>query len=61
LIEVSTGGGKNMRETCARVLAAALLIGAIAAMAGVSALSGQPGQTGGPIAAPPSALQRTVR
>jgi hypothetical protein len=53
--------GKNMRETCARVLAAALLIGTIAAVAGLSALSGQPGETGGPIAAPPSALQRTVR
>jgi hypothetical protein len=50
-----------MRETCARVLAAALLIGTIAAVAGLSALSGQPGETGGPIAAPPSALQRTVR
>ena len=50
-----------MRETCARVLAAALLIGTIAAVAGLSALSGQPDQTGGAIAAPPSALQRTVR
>jgi hypothetical protein len=50
-----------MRGTCARVLAAALLIGTIAVVAGLSAFSGQPGETGGPIAAPPSALQRTVR
>src|SRR5437588_2384463 len=37
LIEVSTGQGENMRETCARVLAAALMTGAIAAVVAMSA------------------------
>src|SRR5690242_19211112 len=58
---VSTDGGKNMRETCARVLAAALLTGAIATVVGMSAVFGTPGQASRPLAAPPSALQRTVR
>jgi hypothetical protein len=61
LIEVSTGGGKNMRETCARVLAAALMTGAIATVVGMSALFGTPTEAGRPIAAPPSAPQRSVR
>jgi hypothetical protein len=60
-IEVSTLGGKNMRETCARVLAAALLMGAIASVVGMAAHLGAPTDTGGAIAAPPSSLQRTVR
>jgi hypothetical protein len=50
-----------MRETCARVLAGALLIAAVAGVVGLSALSGPADQTGAPLAAPPSALQRTVR
>src|SRR5689334_21416227 len=58
---VSTDGGKNMRETCARVLAAALLTGAIATVVGMSGVFGTPGQASRPLAAPPSALQRTVR
>jgi hypothetical protein len=61
LIEVSTGGGKNMRETCARVLAAALLTGAIATVVGMSALFGTTGEASRPISAPPSSLQRSVR
>jgi hypothetical protein len=61
LIEVSTGGGKNMRETCARVLAAALMTGAIATVVGMSALFGTPGEASRPISAPPSSLQRSVR
>jgi hypothetical protein len=61
LIEVSTVGGKNMRETCARALAAALLTGAIATVVGMAAHLGPPTDTGGPIAAPPSPLERTVR
>jgi hypothetical protein len=50
-----------MRETCARVLAAALLAGAIATVVGMAAHLGTPNDTGRPIAAPPSSLQRTVR
>src|SRR3954470_7183019 len=61
LIEVSTDRGRNMRGTCARVLAAALLGGAIASVVGISAIFGTPGQTSRPFAATPSALQRTVR
>src|SRR6476660_9541864 len=61
LIEVSTVGGKNMRETCARVLAAALMTGAIAIVVGMAAHLGAPSRLGGPIAVPPSTLQRTIR
>src|SRR6478736_6372939 len=61
LIEVSTVGGKNMRGTCARVLAATLMTGAIAGVVGMAAHLGAPHQDGGPIAVPPSSLQRTVR
>src|SRR5262245_24019258 len=60
-IEVSTVGGKNMRETCARVLAAGLMTGAIATLVGMAAHLGTPSVPARPIAAPPSALQRTVR
>src|SRR5215831_5335180 len=61
LDEVSTQGGRNMRETCARVLAAALLAGAIATAVGMSALVDTPRETIRPIAAPPSTVQRSVR
>jgi hypothetical protein len=61
LIEVSTVGGKNMRETCARVLAAALMTGAIATVVGMSALFDTPREPVRPISAPPSSLQRSVR
>jgi hypothetical protein len=61
LKEVSTVGGKNMRETCARVLAAALMTGAIATVVAMSALFEMPSGPGRPIAAPPSSLQRSVR
>ena len=50
-----------MRETCARVLAAALMTGAIAAVVGMSALFGTSGEASRPISAPPSSLQRSVR
>jgi hypothetical protein len=50
-----------MRETCARVLAAALMTGAIAAVVGMSALFGATGEASRPISAPPSSLQRSVR
>jgi hypothetical protein len=58
---VSTVGGKNMRETCLRVLAAGLMTGAIAAVVGMSTLVATPSVPGRPIAAPPSALSHTVR
>jgi hypothetical protein len=61
LIEVSTVGGRNMRETCARVLAAALMTGAIATVVGMSALFDTPTGVSRPIAAPPSSLQRSIR
>src|SRR6266545_7884737 len=61
LIEVATTGGRNMRETCARVLAAALMTGAIAAVVAMSALFETPSRPGRPIAAPASSLQRSVR
>src|SRR5947207_7116988 len=61
LIEVSTDGGRNMRETCGRVLAAALMTGAIATVVGMAALSDTPSEAGRPIAAPPSSLQHSVR
>ena len=49
-----------MRETCARVLAAALMTGAIATVVAMSALSGATGEAGRPFAAPPSSLKRSV-
>jgi pyruvate dehydrogenase E2 component (dihydrolipoyllysine-residue acetyltransferase) len=61
LIEVSTDRGRNMRETCARVLAAALMTGAIATVVGMAALVGTPTEARRPVAAPPSSLQRSVR
>jgi len=61
LIEVSTDRGRNMRETCARALAAVLMTGAIATVVGMSAMLGTPTEAGRPIAAPRSSLQRTVR
>jgi hypothetical protein len=60
LNEVSTVGGENMRETCARVLAAALMTGAIATVVAMSALFETPTRPARPIAAPPSSLQRPV-
>ena len=50
-----------MRETFARVLAAALMTGAIATVVGMSALFEMPSEPRRPIAAPPSSLQRSVR
>jgi hypothetical protein len=50
-----------MRETCARVLVAALLTAAIATVVGMSTLLGTPSQADPPVAAPPSALERSVR
>jgi hypothetical protein len=50
-----------MRETCARVLAVALMTGAIATVVGTAALVRTPNEAGGPISAPPWALQRSVR
>jgi len=50
-----------MRETCARVLAAALMTGAIAAVVAMSALFDMSVEAGRPITAPPSSLQRSVR
>jgi hypothetical protein len=50
-----------MRETCARVLAAALMTGAIAGTVAMSALFGPPSAADRPLTAPPSSLQRSVR
>jgi hypothetical protein len=50
-----------MRETCARVLAAALMTGAIAGVVAMSVLFGSPSEAGRPITAPPSSLERSVR
>ena len=50
-----------MRGTCARVLAAALMTGAIATVVGMGALFGTPSEASPPISAPPSSLQRSVR
>jgi len=61
LNEVSTNQGRNMRETCARVLAAALMTGAIAGVVAMTALLGAPSEGGRPITAPPSSLERSVR
>src|SRR5256714_15636798 len=61
LIEVSTGQGGNMRQTCARVLAAALMTGAIFTVVGMSALFDTPREADRALVVPPSSLQRTVR
>jgi hypothetical protein len=61
LIEVSTGQGRNMRETCARVLAAALMTGAIATVVGMSALFDTPGEVDRALTVPPSSQLRSVR
>jgi hypothetical protein len=58
---VSTQRGENMRETCARVLAAALLTGAIATVVGMAALADAPQEPTRIVAAPASWIQRTVR
>jgi hypothetical protein len=50
-----------MRETCARVLAAALMTAAIAMVVGMSALFGATSAPDTPLAAPPSSLERSVR
>jgi hypothetical protein len=50
-----------MRETCARVLAAALLTGAIATVVAMAANLNGPSEAGTPIAAPLSSHQLTVR
>ena len=50
-----------MRETCARVLAAALMTGAIATAMGLPTLFESDGNPGRRLTAPPSSLQRSVR
>lgn len=50
-----------MRETCARVIAAALLTGAIATVVGMSALVDTPPEPARPVAAPLPTVQRSVR
>jgi hypothetical protein len=50
-----------MRETCARVLAAALMTGAIATVVAMSALFDTPREAGRELTAPPSSLERSVR
>jgi hypothetical protein len=50
-----------MRQTCARVLAAALMTGAIAAVLALPALFDSPRDEGRELTAPPSSLQRSVR
>jgi hypothetical protein len=49
-----------MRETCARVLAAALMTGVIAGVVAMSVLVGTPSEDGRPVAARPSLLERSV-
>ena len=49
-----------MRETCVRVLAAALMTGAIAAVVWMSALAGTPDETIRPLAAPAAARPPSV-
>src|SRR5919204_4318455 len=49
-----------MRETCARVLAAALMTGAIAVVVAVAALNRSPRIESHALTAPPSSLQRSV-
>ena len=50
-----------MRETCARVLAAALMTGAIATALGLPALFGSAQEVGRGLVTPPSSHQRSVR
>jgi hypothetical protein len=50
-----------MRETCARVLAAALITGAIATVVGMSALFDTPRNVERDVTAPPSALAHSIR
>jgi hypothetical protein len=50
-----------MRETCTRVLAAALLTGAIATVVGMAALGDTPQEPTRSVAAPASSAQRSVR
>jgi hypothetical protein len=49
-----------MRETCARVLAAALMTGAVAFVVAMPALFGPEPDASAPVAAPPSSLRRSV-
>jgi hypothetical protein len=49
-----------MRETCARVLAAALMTGAVAFVVAMPALFAPEPDSGPPFAAPPSSLRRAV-
>jgi hypothetical protein len=49
-----------MRETCARVLAAALMTGAIATVVAMSTLFSMPRQSGQALTAPPSTLRRAI-
>ncbi len=49
-----------MRETCARVLAAALMTGVIAGVVAMSAFVRTPSEDGRLIGAPPSSLERSV-
>jgi hypothetical protein len=49
-----------MRETCARVLAAALMTGAIATVVAMSTLFSMPRQSGQALTAPPSSLRRAI-
>jgi hypothetical protein len=58
---VSTPRGENMRETCARVLAAALMTGAIATVVGMSTWVDTPQEPTRSVAAPASSVQRSVR
>ena len=50
-----------MRATCARVLAAGVMTGAIATVVGMSALFDAPREAGRALVVPPSSVQRTVR
>ena len=59
--ELSAPSGRNMRATCARVLAAALMTGAIAAAGALPALVRDTVERPHALAAPPSSLQRVVR
>src|SRR6266540_5379097 len=60
LNELSTRQGTNMRETCARVLAAALMTGAIAFVLAMPALFESARDAGHGLTAPPSSLRRSV-
>jgi hypothetical protein len=58
---VSTDRGRNMRETCLRVLAAGLMTGAIAAVVGMSTLVGTSSDPGRPIATARPAEHHPIR